>query len=262
MCLRIKLGRQHLLRALLTLAVFFCLSACQIELNSGLEEQSANEVMSKLLLNGIAASKRMEEGRTYRVLVDESQFSESVELLKSYGLPRKEYDSLGVVFKDDGLISSPVQEWARYSYAKSQELSESISIIPGIISAKVHIARPQKKTAFEDAIKPSASVLVTINEGLTSSNLVEDVKDLVALGVEELNRDDVGVVVAAVQFEKPKERLISVFGLVIQEASKKRLVWFLLMMTLLLVSLVTLLIVIVLKANPFTGKKTNGHSNV
>ena len=185
-------------RLVLACALCAVLSACKVPLYSGLEEKEANEMLGKLLEYNINASKQTGKESEVTLLVEEAQFGEAVDLLKRFGLPRPKYETMGEVFSGDGLVSSPVQEWARFNFALSQELSNMVSSIPGVISAEVHIANPRKETPFDEKPLPSASVLALVSREAVTAELVPQIKQLVAYSIENIDYGRVGVVISPV----------------------------------------------------------------
>ena len=196
------------------------LAGCKVQLNSGLAEPEANEILARLLANGIVASKHIGEDATYSLMVAEQQFSEAVELLKSYGLPRERYSNMGEIFNSDGLVASPTQERARYSFAKSQELAKSIASMPGVMSVDVHIAGAQADSPFDDPIQPSASVMVKINKDFVNEELIPQIKNLVSFGVQEIEYDQVGVILTVVTPPLAQTAFVNVAGLNVHRDSK------------------------------------------
>lgn len=189
----------------LTLLLVFCLlTACKVELNSGLEEREANEVLGRLLSANIQASKTKDKDNKVTLFVDESQFAEAVTLLKKLGLPRKNYVTMGDVFAADGLVSSPLQEQARFNFAQTQGLARTISSMPGISLAEVHIANPVKHTPFDDPGPPSASVFVLADQDQIAPDLIPKIKQLVAFSIENVAYDRVGVIVSPVEIPQPE----------------------------------------------------------
>lgn len=199
-------------RYFIVFILFFILAACKVELNSGLDEKEANEMLSKLLEHNIVAEKRRDKGSTVTILVDKTQFGEAVDLLKKYGLPRQKYANMGDIFSSDSLVSSPTQEWARLNYARTQELSRTISSIPGVISAEVNIANPRKQTSFDEVPPPTASVLVLVAKDAVSANLVPQIKELVSFSLENVEYDRVAVVVSPVDIPAPQPAKFVGFG--------------------------------------------------
>ena len=202
------------------LALCLCvLAACQVELNSNLDEQEANEMMAKLLANGIAVSKVIEKD-TITLMVKREQFGEAVDLLKQHGLPRKKFSSTGDLFKGDNLVASPMQEWARFTYAKSQELSQSISSIPGVIKADVHIANQRKESPFDEVKPPSASVLIQMTEDRMTSDLVPQIKQLVSYSIPDIDYDRVGVVITPVAAPpETGQKMVNILGMIVHRDS-------------------------------------------
>ena len=195
------------------------LVGCQVELNSNLEEREANEMLSKLLSHGLVASKEKQDGGI-TLLVEKSQFGTAVELLNAYGLPRRKFANMGEVFSTEGLVASPMQEWARYNFALSQELSKSISSFPGVISAEVHIANPRDTKPFEDPTPPSASVLIVIGEDYVTENLIPQIKQLVSFSIENIDYDRVGVVLSPVAPPKVEAvHVVSFAGVLLNKSS-------------------------------------------
>jgi hypothetical protein len=74
-------------------------------------------------------------------VVDKDRFAESITILKDSGLPRQEFQTMGQVFKKDGLVSSPTQERAQMIFALSQELSGTVSEIDGLSASCLALTR-------------------------------------------------------------------------------------------------------------------------
>lgn len=183
------------LRAALLLAAALFLSACQTELYSGLTEREANEIVAALLDAGIPASKEAaRSGEEITVLVDKSRFSEAMALLNAKGLPSARYESLGDVFQKEGIVSSPVEERARFIYALSQELSQTIAEIDGVLSARIHVVLPETDMLGRDFQPSSASVFIRHVPDIPVEQFLPNIKLLVANSIEGLVYDNVTVV--------------------------------------------------------------------
>ncbi|MBC8719591.1 type III secretion inner membrane ring lipoprotein SctJ [Ochrobactrum sp. Marseille-Q0166] len=201
------------------MAVLVILAGCEDELNRGLDEREANLMMSNLLKHNIGSSKQSQKDGTVKLFVERSKFAKAVELLESLKLPRPKYVNVGELFKDTGLISNPLQEWARFVYARSQELAKSISEMPGVVSAEVHIASPRKVDPFTEVTPPSASVLVVIEPELTDPAIIPQIKSLISYSIENMSYDRVAVVVSRVEPASfPVERVVTVAGFSVPEA--------------------------------------------
>lgn len=215
-----RMSSSRLIRTL-AMASLVLLCACKMELNSRLDEQEANEMMAQLMADGIRVSKRvLKDGVT--LMVDESQFSEAVDILTSHGFPRRSFSTTGDIFAEQGLVASPLQEWAKFNYAKAQELSQSISTIPGVVKADVHIASSRKQSAFETVSPPSASVLIQMHEDRITSDLVPQIKQLVSFSIPDIEYDRVGVIVSPVPRGQPRAEMVAVMGILIHPGSVQK----------------------------------------
>src|SRR5262245_8580402 len=130
----------------------------------------------------------------YAVQIDQQRFAEAVSILDQNGLPRQEFASMGDVFKNEGIVASPVQERAQMIYALSQELSRTVSDIDGVLSARVHLVLPENDPLRQQLIPSSASVVIRHTPNVAMNELVPQVKMLVANGVAGLSYDKVSVV--------------------------------------------------------------------
>lgn len=182
---------KHPAHAMLILIMFF-FTACKVDLYSNLQETEANEMLAICLSNGIKAEKsRGDEG--WLLQVEESHLAQAVTVLKNAGYPRQEFQSMGAVFKKEGLISSPTEERIRFLYALSQELANTISRIDGVLDARVHIVLPESDPLTDLVLQASASVFVRYREGSTIEAHVPKIKELVVNGVGGLEVENVGV---------------------------------------------------------------------
>jgi type III secretion protein J len=184
--------RSRLIVTLVASSVALC--ACQSDLYTKLGEAEANEIVALLLHNGISASRVMAKDGTSIVRVEESSFADAVSLLSEAGLPKPKFATMGDVFADTKLISSPTEERARFIYATSQELSKTLSEIDGVISARVHLVLPKHDPLKDDYKPSSASVFIKHEAAAPVSALLPQIKTLVANSIEGLTYDRVSVV--------------------------------------------------------------------
>ncbi|MCI5046702.1 MAG: type III secretion inner membrane ring lipoprotein SctJ [Aquisalinus sp.] len=183
-----------MLRFFSVMIIILALTGCQKKLlYSGIDQAQANEMIVVLNNLNISAEKKPVGNDTWEVLVPVEVFPLAIEALKREGLPRNSYSGLGEVFEKKGMISSPVEERARYAYAMSQELSETLSSIQGVISARVHISLPKEDILAARATPSSASVLITHKPGYDFSTRLVSIKSLVVNSVEGLKYDNVSV---------------------------------------------------------------------
>lgn len=128
------------------LALVLALGGCKVELYTGISQKEGNEMLALLRSEGVSADKQADKDGTVRLLVEESDIAEAVEVLKRKGYPRENFSTLKDVFPKDGLISSPIEERARLNYAKAQEISHTLSEIDGVLVARVHVVLPRSAT--------------------------------------------------------------------------------------------------------------------
>jgi len=215
-------------RALVLLAALL-LSACEAELYNNLDQRQANEMVATLQQRGIPAQRVAVKGGQYTVVVDKGRFAESTTILKDAGLPRQEFQTMGQVFKKDGLVSSPTQERAQMIFALSQELSRTVSEIDGVLSARVHLVLPENDPLRQQLVPSSASVFIRHRSNAPVGNLVPQVKMLVANGVAGLSYDKVSVVLVPVDSQKPSQgqdlEMVSFLGLWMHRDNVAQAMW-------------------------------------
>ncbi len=179
----------HLLLALaLTL-----LAACgdQVVLQSGLNDTDANEMMTVLRHAGIASSKsRLKDGISMSVAADD--LPRATELVKAAGLPRRQLSLLGDVFKKDGMISTPLEERARYLHGLSQELEFTLSRIDRVVVARVHVVLPERVAPGEPVKPSSASVFIKYQAPIDEDLLLPRIRRLVLTSIPGLAEDAEG----------------------------------------------------------------------
>lgn len=189
-----KQGLVQVFRYALLIVLAVLLSGCKVELYSGLSEKEGNEMLAILLDSEISSEKLMDKDKMVTLMVDGDDVSRSIKLLRSYGYPKEKYSSIGDIFPKDGLISSPTEERARYTYSMSQELSSTLSMIDGVITARVHVVLPQEQDSLTDVNYPSsASVFIKYTPELELAGLIPKVKTLVANSIEGLSLEKITV---------------------------------------------------------------------
>ena len=183
------------------LTMAFCaailLAGCdkQTTLHSGLEERQANLVLAALLDAGIACSKVAGEEGTWNVMVSEPKFADAVNLLEQKGLPRRSHMGVGEVFRKTGMISSPSEERIRFMDALAQDLAKTISMIDGVVDARVHVVLPENDPFARNALPSSAAVAIRSRWDADITDIVPSVKGLVKNAIEGLAYEKIMVTI-------------------------------------------------------------------
>jgi type III secretion protein J len=172
------------------------LVACgnKVELLHEISEVEANDVLAALLDAGITADKQPGKDGMVSLSVEQAHFSRAISLLNAEGLPHEKYVKMGDVFRKEGMISSPLEERARYLWALSQELSATVSQIDGVIKARVHVVLPERSNGADPATPSSAAVFIKHKPGFNYDDVIPQVKRLVSNSIPGLIQEKVTVV--------------------------------------------------------------------
>ncbi|WP_085657082.1 type III secretion system inner membrane ring lipoprotein SctJ [Pseudomonas sp. B11(2017)] len=161
----------------------------RMELHRDLSEQDANEVLAELAGKDIDAQKRLDKNGV-AVLVANRDISRAVRALEAVGLPRRSRSSLGEVFRKEGVISSPLEERARYLYALSQELEQTLSQIDGVVVARVHVVLPERIAPGEPVQPASAAVFIKHRAELDPDSVLPRIRRMVASSIPGIGGAD------------------------------------------------------------------------
>ena len=169
---------------LLWLTLLSVLSGCgeSVELHRKLSEQEANEVIAELADKHIRAQKQLEKDGVV-VRVRTADIAAAVHTLAAAGLPKTARSTLGDVFRKEGVISTPLEERARYIYALSQELEATLSNIDGVLVARVHVVLPERVAPGEPVQPASASVFIKHDPRLEPDSLLPRIRRMVASSI-------------------------------------------------------------------------------
>src|SRR5690606_17541042 len=187
--------KQHL-RVAWTFLIAMLLAACgqQVALFSNMSERDANEVLASLDRTGIVAQKTPGKDGAVNLTVPQADVARAVAHLDHEGLPRERRATMGDVFRKEGLISSPLEERARYLWALSQELSETLAQIDGVLTARVHVVLPERSTGGDPGLPSSAAVFVKHQRDVDLQPSLPELKRLVASSIPGLTIEKVNVV--------------------------------------------------------------------
>lgn len=189
------------LRVSLACALLALVAACgaRVDLMGSVPEDEANDVLAALLKADIPAEKTAGKEGMVGVRVDAAQVGRALEVLRENGLPRERFAGMGQVFKKEGLISSPLEERARYIYALSQELSNTLSKIDGVLAARVHVVLPERGPAGETGVLSTSAVFIKHQEGYNLDVIQPQIRRLVTNSIPGLTADRVSVIFVAAQ---------------------------------------------------------------
>lgn len=194
------------IRPLLVLTLFVLTSCSKVPLFSELKEEESNEIMAYLLDQKIDCSKVPGKEGLWILEVPQEDFALAMSSLQAIGLPRQKLMKMGDVFQKSGLVSSPTEERIRFIDALSQELSDTLMKVDGVVAAKVHIALPNNDPLSEKTLLPSAAVFIKFRPGYDVESSTPDLKNLVTKSVEGLTFENVELVMSPAEALPPKPK--------------------------------------------------------
>jgi type III secretion protein J len=218
----------HTIRSIglwLALTLPLLLTACgnKVDLMASIAEADANEVISALSSAGITATKVTGKEGMVGIQVPQADAARATDALRQLGLPRENFAGMGQVFQKSGMISSPLEERARYLYALSQDLSATLTRIDGVVFARVHLVLPEKGTALEKDSPSSAAVFIKHRAEYDLDVLQPQVRRMVVNSIPSLTSDRVSIVLIPSEVKIAKANQQSVWGISVPEAAAGRL---------------------------------------
>jgi len=170
---------------------------CSAPIEHGLDEASANEMLTSLERAGIPASKTREDAGSFTLSVSRGDVVVAMELLRSLGLPRGKRPSLGDIFKQGSILPTPTEERAHYVEGLGSEIARTLEDIDGVMLAHVHLVLPEidpLSVEGKPRLPAQASVLLKVRAGHSMPVAETDVQRLVAGSVPGLAPAAVSVV--------------------------------------------------------------------
>jgi type III secretion protein J len=195
--MRIRLGNRLLKVAaerlslvfLLLLVCLLCACSKSVDLQTGLNNSDANEIVTVLNRNGIEAQKHLaKDGVT--LSVQEADISRATEAMQAAGLPRRSLSNLGQMFKREGMISTPLEERVRYIYGLSSELEFTLQQFDHVVGARVHVVLPERIAPGEPIQPSSAAVFIKYRGTIDEDVMIPRVRNLVAGSIPGLSGED------------------------------------------------------------------------
>ncbi|WP_291972010.1 EscJ/YscJ/HrcJ family type III secretion inner membrane ring protein [Candidatus Symbiopectobacterium sp.] len=185
---------------LFPILAFFLVGCKQDILLKGLDQQQANDVIALLQRNNIKVDKNEVKKEGYSLYVSSQDFSASVDLMNTYGLPRPPAIEIAQMFPADALVSSPRAEKARLYSGIEQRLEHSLLSISGVVSARVHVSYDM--SSRDGNRKRSAvhiSTLLNHDNSITDTTLlISEVKRFLKNSFEDVNYDNISVVLSKI----------------------------------------------------------------
>ena len=154
----------------------------------------AQQIVEVLKKNNIEYSISETQGGLARIKVANGDLPEARMQVSALGLPKD--NRVGFeLFNEQEFGSTDFDQKIKYLRAIEGELSKTIEILQPIVAATVHIALPQESLFVARQVKPTASVVLTLQENMILlPKQVKGIKYLIAASIPKLSSDDVTIV--------------------------------------------------------------------
>ncbi len=194
-------------RTILFSVVVMVLAGCRAQIQHGLDERDANEVVSALVAHGFDAKKVAEKGKkpSYAIELDDEHATDALRVLTELKLPRPARTTTKDLASQTSLVETPATERMRQLEAQKGDLGQMLEGMDGVESASVELVVPAPPRPGLPAAPSKAAVLIRARpeamERLTAQR--GGLQSLVAGAVDGLKADDVAVVLDPVVVRAP-----------------------------------------------------------
>ncbi|EAY0104926.1 EscJ/YscJ/HrcJ family type III secretion inner membrane ring protein [Salmonella enterica] len=173
----------------LMFVVLFILTGCKQELYSSLNEKEANQMQALLISNKIDVIKKKNKDGFFSISVDELDFVRSVNVLNINGLPKNNYVNAESIFPSGQLVTSPLQEKARLTYLKEQNIERLMSTVPGVLESNVVLT-------MEDKNQPASVSVIIISSPLSNIQSINyQLKELIRNSIGDIQSENITLVI-------------------------------------------------------------------
>jgi type III secretion protein J len=123
------------------IAALLLLTACRAQIQHGLDERDANEIVTELHARGFDAQKVPEKGKkpTWAIELDDGKATDALRVLTELKLPRKPRKTTQALVESASLIETPSAERLRQLEAQEGDLEEALETMDGVKSAAVEL---------------------------------------------------------------------------------------------------------------------------
>lgn len=191
---------------LLSLVVVF-FAGCRSQIQHGLDERDANEIVTELTTRGFDVKKVPEKGKkpTWAIELDDEKSTDALRVLTELKLPRKARKTTQSLVETANLIETPQAEKLRALEAQEGDIEEALETMDGVKSASVELVVPAAPRPGTQPSPSKASVLLRVQpeaqERLQQQRA--ELRALVAASVDGLHSDDVVLVLDPVAVQAP-----------------------------------------------------------
>jgi type III secretion protein J len=178
------------------------LAGCTHQIETGLPEHEAQDIVVTLREHGIDASaeadplaKKDSAAWHVSVLGTRQDVVAAWKILRENGLPHEKLPGLEELFSTPGMIPTAGEEKARMLLAMVGELGRTLRSMPGVVDARVHVVLPDNTSLLDKKDQNATTASVLVRYRSDRPPLTDDeIKGLVAKGVEGLSAENVNVV--------------------------------------------------------------------
>jgi type III secretion protein J len=190
-----------------TLCLTLFLVGCRNQIQHGLEERDANEIITELTSRGFGVKKVLEKGKraTWAIELDDSKATEALRVLTDLKLPRKARKTTQSLVETASLIETPQAEKLRALEALEGDIEEALETMDGVKSASVELVVPAGARPGAQPVPSKASVLLRLQPDAHDRIQQQraELRALVAASVEGLGPNDVVLVLDVVLVQSP-----------------------------------------------------------
>ena len=198
---------------LAVLAVLVLTGCARKPLLEGLDERQANEVIAVLLRHNISAEKLNVGKGGFQVQVAARDLPESIDLMQRNDLPSAPRSQVANAFPADALVSTPLGERARLISAVEQRLEESLQLIEGVHSTRVHLnydASVGGENRRTDRRRMHVAAVVAHAPDVDEEVLMQSIKRFLRNTFDGIDYDNVSVILTEV--EGPRTLAVTQIG--------------------------------------------------